>query len=59
MQVLGYQILSTCNQHNVSQCSQETVMVILVCLSQHNQIRTQSIVHYTVYIWIVLFVQNS
>ena len=29
-----------------SQCSQETVMVILVCRSLHDQIRTQGILHY-------------
>ena len=41
VQVLGYQILNYC-----SQCSQETVMVIVECLSLHDQIRTQGIVRY-------------
>ena len=46
IQMLGYKIL--CTDNYSAQFAQETVMVILVCLSLHDHKRAQNIVHYTI-----------
>jgi len=42
--MLGYKIL--CTDNYSAQFAQETVMVILVCLSLHDHKRAQSPLHY-------------